>query len=78
MKLIISDETLKKTDQCTSNFQCLTEPNYPRCTVDRLIEDNGVFIKNRGDISCPYLISFGYSFICNCPVRYEIFKQYNK
>ena len=38
----------------------------------------GIFIDTKKPNSCPYNPSFGNGTICNCLVRYEIFKCYNR
>jgi hypothetical protein len=76
--LKISDETLKQTTKCKSNFQCLTD-NGNMCIVDRPVNGKALFIKERvnKNNNCLYIEFSEYSSICNCPTRYEIHMRYN-
>ena len=80
MKLKISKETLEKTTKCLRDFQCLDSDKkdicIDMCTIDTFINDV-LFLKDRlHDIYCHYKMSFGYSYICNCPTRKEIYEVY--
>lgn len=72
----ISDEALHKTKKCPLKMQCLTESNRPKCKAKGLIKGCCVFIRTSGSNPCPYKISFGYGYICNCPTRYELYERY--
>jgi hypothetical protein len=78
--LHISKETLFKTTRCQSTFQCLISKNRDMCLIDRPVNNGeALLIKERVKKyeSCPYFIEFDHSHICDCPTRYEIYKQYN-
>ncbi len=72
----VDAETLKKTTQCNKNFSCLYEKNKI-CQVELNVDDKIHFVKCRSKESCNYRRSFGYSFVCLCPVRKELFNRYN-
>ena len=77
--LEVSEETLKQTTKCQLDFQCLTR-NRNMCLIDRPVNGNGLFIKERRDNiqNCPYLeFSELSAYVCNCPTRYEIYTRYN-
>ncbi len=84
MKIKISDEVIKQATKCHSNFSCLKDKENPKCsdrfdmcTVEHNIGNNMLFINFNYDISCIYNTPFGNNQrICNCPVRYEIYKRY--
>ena len=84
MKIEISDEVIKRTTKCHSNFSCLNDKENPKCS-DRLpmcpveikIGSDMVFVYFNYDISCVYNTPFGDNQrICHCPVRYEIYECY--
>ena len=58
--LIISDETLKQTTKCQSNFRCLTD-HWNLCVIDRPVNGRGLFIKKRvsKDKNCQYMEPHG-------------------
>jgi len=80
MALQIDEAILKKTTKCTNEFKCLKGDEYPLCRAeDRLpLEDYGIFVMTITRNSCSYKIPYGYSHICRCPVRMDIYMRHNK
>jgi len=78
LQKLISEETLKSTTKCQFDFACLEGNGFPKCVVDYSVKNNGVFIKQENDQRCPYKMAFGYSYICYCPTRYEIYEKYER
>ena len=77
MGILINEETIHKTTKCPSDLKCLNDKTHLHCRPERPIKEYGIFIDTNKSNSCPYKLSFGNGTICNCPVRYEIFKRYN-
>ena len=73
----ITEETLKMADKCRKNHSCLSGQRDDLCEVELNVENKIHFVKCLGNEPCPYRISFGYSFVCLCPVRKELFNRYN-
>jgi hypothetical protein len=71
----VSDEILNKTE-CLYSFQCLDEENIDICMVDRCLQGNTCFLKTLKQKNCIYQRSFGYSHMCLCPVRAELYRRY--
>jgi hypothetical protein len=63
---------------CRKNFECLNNSTIVYCTVENCINKKVHFIDSNDNLSCRYKLAFGYSYICNCPVRKEIYNKYNK
>ena len=76
MVIQISNVTLKRTTRCMSSFRCLNDETRNVCTVDRCIQDDFCFLKDEEPHECFYITPFGYSFICSCPTRSEIYRRY--
>ena len=76
MAFKISDETLKQTTECIFSFQCLNEETRNICTIDRCFAGNSCFLETVRPVSCPYKMTFGYSYMCCCPTRAELYKLY--
>lgn len=76
MKYEISDEVREKTDKCEKNFFCLSGEGNGFCHIIDRTGDT-FFVKYKKDKNCPYNLSFGDSFICNCPTRAEIYRIYS-
>lgn len=76
MILEISDQALKETTECQFSFQCLHDEKRCVCIIERYLEGNGCFLKIAKSRLCPYMISFGYSQMCHCPVRIELYRRY--
>lgn len=78
MNLKLDADILNQADHCRRNFSCLTGDKTCLCEVERLIDNNLLFIKPAVTNICNYKVSFGYSaYYCNCPARLEIYKLYN-
>lgn len=73
----ISEDILKETTECKRNFICLNSLDTVKtCKVISCINNKVHFVECANYYICPYLMPFGNSFICNCPVRKEIFNKY--
>lgn len=78
MQLKVSEDVLKDTSNCKQGFSCLAGKGDCLCEVEDSSNGMVLFIKPACKSGfCYYRLSFGCSFICNCPVRKEIFNRYN-
>jgi len=69
------DEDISKTaGKCKKNLSCLSGNDI--CEVELCVDGKIHFIKCMNLEPCHYRIPFGYSFVCNCPVRTAIFNLY--
>lgn len=77
MKFEISDEIINKT-VCDKDFRCLEEGNAENkiCKIKRCFDNEYCLLKELTFGSCINSFSFGYSDICKCPVRIEIYYKY--
>lgn len=83
-KLHISEDTIKQTTKCDSNFSCLNYEENPKCRdglalcpVEYKIGYGKVFVHFNKDSSCTYNVPFGINKrMCTCPVRNEIYIHY--
>jgi hypothetical protein len=71
----ISKSILDQAVNCDQNYACLKNSGSNCCKTDFCVNDKILFIKDLKR-ECSYSKSFGYSYICNCPVRMEIFNKY--
>lgn len=81
MKHEIEDNIVRLTDKCQRNHVCLTGEGGLYCKVAVLMrgrDEEIPLLDCPEEIECPYCQSFGESYICNCPVRKEVFKRYGK
>ncbi len=72
----ISDEILKNTTLCPNKFQCLKASTIDVCNINKAINEEVLFIDRKKGRYCPYIIPFGYSYICVCPTHRELYKLY--
>lgn len=77
MKFDIHTEILNKADQCRDNYSCLHGEGKCLCEVESHFDKNILFVKSP-KMLCNYYMSFGYSHICKCPARKEIYYRYNQ
>jgi hypothetical protein len=76
-KLEISEDTIRRTTKCHSNFHCLNDAENPKCPVEADLGSGLVIVNFNNASSCNYSIPFEIDkIICHCPVRYEIYKHY--
>lgn len=75
MKLEISEDTLRKT-RCEKGFSCLSAHRNDLCKVESCIPGKVIFLETLNDNSCHYATSFGYTRICNCCTRKELYEKY--
>lgn len=72
----IDKKTLKQTTKCEKGFDCLLRDDHVYCKVENCVSDEVHFVKCLNEEYCVYRMSFGESFICNCPTRKEIYNKY--
>ena len=71
--LEIDENTKLRAKCCDKNFSC-TESN-PCCKVQSCVANSIIFLEKL-ERCCNYYQEFGYSNVCKCPVRSEIYKKY--
>jgi len=76
MKYRVSDDILNSTSKCRNDFSCLYGETDCLCEFNDAIENKLLFVKPNKNATCNYMLSFGYSYLCNCPTRKEIFHLY--
>jgi hypothetical protein len=77
MKVTIDSEIVGRAEKCKKEQQCLENGKRQVCPPEYQIPKNGLFIKRLSMDSCPYMIAFGNSHVCNCPVREELYSRYS-
>ena len=77
MKREVSEETRQETDKCWRGFACLSGDEDVICRVRDRVSDV-IFVEKTKQTYCPYDVTFGYSHICSCPVRREIYERYGE
>ncbi|HEY9204750.1 MAG TPA: hypothetical protein VIO58_02420 [Candidatus Methanoperedens sp.] len=70
----MNEDILKTATRCEKRLSCLLGTDV--CRVESCIDDKIHFIKCMNSESCNYRIAFGYSYVCTCPVRKELFNRY--
>ena len=71
----INEDVIKKTTKCKKNISCLSS-GRELCQVELCVENKIHFIKCKSDEFCNYRVPFGYSHVCVCPVRKELYNVY--
>jgi hypothetical protein len=75
MERNVSAGTIKKTDRCQKNFQCLTSMDNV-CEVEYLVKHNVLSIVCKYTDKCNYQSFEEGMLICNCPTRRELNRKY--
>lgn len=76
-KIKISEETIKKAYLCRNEFECLSKPERV-CPVKFPASDDLLFVSRDKNKICDYYVPFGNGGFCTCPVRKEIYSEYNR
>ncbi|VVB84584.1 Uncharacterised protein [uncultured archaeon] len=74
--LKLNDGIIKSADRCKKNHSCLSGDSDNLCKVEMCVGDKIHFIKCLNENLCSYRIPFGYSFVCTCPVRKELYNRF--
>ena len=72
----ITEETRNQTTRCLFDFKCLDVGNTILCPVERYLKENGLFLQRKKRDYCPYTMTYGQKYICNCPTHIELYQQY--
>lgn len=75
MNIEIDDDIIKKTTKCGKKFSCLCGEITQLCKVEECMGEI-IFIKYKEQNLCKYRTYFGYSQVCTCPVRKELYYRY--
>lgn len=73
----IAEEIRNQTTRCPFDFECLEAGETQVCPVDQYLKGNGLFLRQNKRVHCPYLMTFGQKYICNCPTHVDLHQQYN-
>ncbi len=76
MKLYVSNKVMEATTDCKKGFSCLEDKRKDLCKVGVSIGDEVHFIVCADDTNCSYQRSSVEGFICDCPIRKEIYNKY--
>ena len=75
MGIVISDQILNETKECTRAFSCLKtgqDKDQKICEVLDADGKNVLFLKTKKLVDCPYQILFGGDLICTCPTHFAL------
>ena len=72
----VTEDIIKKATNCTKKFTCLSAYRKDLCKIESHPSESVFFIEHLNDETCKYSYSFGYSHVCTCPVRQEIYRRY--
>lgn len=73
--LDINPEIVQSCTKCLKNHRCLEQEDECLGQITQTIGDI-IFTKCSFDINCNHQIPYGYSKICVCPIRKEIYKKF--
>lgn len=76
MNLDIGEEIKRKTTKCKKGFSCLSGERKDLCKVEFCVNEEIHFLKCRYSSVCGYQVPFGYSSVCTCPVRKELYNKH--
>jgi hypothetical protein len=78
MRYQIDTDILNNTTKCTNDFSCLLAKKDCLCEVEECIKGDGgiLFIKPLKNVVCDYRMPLGESWLCECPTREAIYRQY--
>ena len=75
--ITVAKQEVKNTIKCEKEFSCLIN-NEPYCKVDFNLTDGISISKCEEKLYCSYKKQFDEKrFVCTCPTRNEIYKNFN-
>lgn len=77
LRLQITENVLSQTTRCRNEFVCLSGSGECLCELKCCYSGKSYFIKANRKKSCNYRVSIGLNYVCSCPTRKEIYKQYS-
>jgi hypothetical protein len=80
MKITIPEDILEKTTWCENDFSCVSINECDKldlCKVLFMDHEDMLHVKIKEESDCPYQWLFGLSHICHCPIRKELYINYN-
>jgi hypothetical protein len=78
MKFNINQNVINQATNCRENNSCLSGNKNCLCNVSDSVDNKIIFVDPAIKNSCYYKSSFGYSYMCTCPVRNMIFLKYKQ
>ncbi|MBI9070515.1 MAG: hypothetical protein JEY94_02895 [Melioribacteraceae bacterium] len=81
MSYIVPKKIIAKAAKCNYNHSCVETGKcngYDLCKVEDTVGLDVLFIEYRNEHSCGYMLNYGNSYMCTCPVRKYIFNKYKK
>lgn len=76
MKCIVNNEIRLQSDKCRNGYMCQALGGKPHCQISDSVNGLVFFLKCSNPLDCPYQHAFGSSFMCTCPVRQEVYREY--
>ena len=76
MKKVINPEIIKETTEYQHDFQCLKKDRKPHCEVESFWVKDVMFVRCPECELCNYKLSYGFSHVCHCPTRKELYRKY--
>jgi len=76
MKVYVSNEVMQSTTGCKKGFSCLEDNKKDLCKIGTSVDGEVHFIVCLNETNCSYERSYEEGFICDCPIRKEIYNKY--
>jgi hypothetical protein len=73
----IDKEIIQKATKCDKQFACLNNKQHACCEIFKRFNNEICMIYKANNHTCNYKES-GFSDVCTCPVRVEIYNKYKK
>ena len=76
MKYVIPEEVIKRACQCLRGHACLHDPDYQLCGKTIYRDTRMIRLVCPGASECPFAKQIGNVAVCTCPIRQEIYRNY--
>jgi hypothetical protein len=73
----IDSEIIERATKCDKKFACLTSSKHECCEICISLNDEICVLRCAALNTCNYRLN-GFSDVCTCPVRVEIYNKYKK
>jgi hypothetical protein len=73
----IDQAIIAAATRCNDDSSCIRGNLAQLCQVVDCISNDVHFVKCVDEPACNYKVPFANEYVCNCPVRQELFNTYN-
>ena len=73
------NEKVEPRQYCQHDDKLWADENFKPCEIESIVSTELIFVKMKKEYrSCPYVLPYGNSHICQWPERHDVFMKHKK